>query len=226
MHLIGLTGGIASGKSVACHYIQRHSDIPIIDADEIAHDMFQKYNAQIAVMFPEVNKNGVVKREDLSRIVFNDLVKKKKLEHFLHPLIRRRILVKLFYYWITARPLVILDIPLLFEMKLDQLMDKVLLIYCSPTIQIRRLRHRNGFTLEQASSRLHSQMPLVEKICLSDVVIDNNGSLSELYDQLDVFIEDVKQSYSIVDSILFYITPMMFLFLIVLRIVIFISSIT
>lgn len=225
MHLIGLTGGIASGKSVARDYIKNHSNIPIIDADEIAHCLFHQYNTRIAAMFPEVSKSGRVMREELAGLVFNDHEKKRRLEGFLHPLIKRRIVVKLLYCWISGHRVVILDIPLLFELGLDQLMSEVVLIHCSPTTQLRRLRSRDGFSLEQASSRLYSQIQLAEKTYLSDTIIDNNGSLSDLCDQLDVFIGDTKRNAPILDFVLFYLAPMVFLLLIMLGIANFMASI-
>ena len=225
MKLIGLTGGIASGKSTACDYIKHHSTIPIIDADEMAHRLFHQYNVRIAAMFPELSKRGRVEKEDLAELVFGDREKRRKLEHFLHPLIRRGIILKLLYYWSSGHRVIILDIPLLFELGLDHLMSEVILIYCSPTIQRHRLKHRDGFTMEQTSARLHSQIQLAEKTYLSDTIIDNNGSLPELYNQLDVFIDDTKRTVFILDAVLFYITPIVFLILIVLNIATSIASV-
>jgi dephospho-CoA kinase len=97
--------------------------------------------------------------------------------------------------------------------------SQVVLIYCSPTIQLRRLRLRDGFNLEQASLRLASQIQLAEKTQFSDVIIENNGSLSHLHDQLDVFIEDMGETSFFVDVILFYILPLFSLLLVLLMIV-------
>ena len=218
MKLIGLTGGIASGKSTACDYIRQHSSVPIIDADEIGHRVFQKYNHSIAAMFPELSEDGRVRRERVAEIVFADGEMRRRLERFLHPLITRSIICRIFSLWITGHRAVLLDLPLLFELGLDWLMSNVLLIYCSPTIQLRRLRVRDGFNLEQASSRLSSQIPLAEKVHLSDVVIVNNGSLSDLYDQLDVFIADMEQTSFLVDTLLFCIVPLVLLLLVILRV--------
>ena len=131
----------------------------------------------------------------MAEIVFADGEKRRRLERFLHPLITRSIICRIFSYWITGHRVIILDLPLLFELGLNRLVSKVVLIYCSPTIQLRRLRLRDGFNLEQASLRLSSQIQLAEKAQFSDVIIVNNGSLSDLYDQLDVFIEDMEADF-------------------------------
>ncbi|MCX7816425.1 MAG: dephospho-CoA kinase [Syntrophales bacterium] len=181
---VGLTGGIASGKSaVADMFVQKGAFH--LDFDRIAHEVAEPYSE---VWYTIVNNFGTeILREDksinrgkLGEIVFGDWDKLKLLNTIVHPAvinIWEKRLKAIQVEHPTA--IVISNVPLLFEINMQSYFDVVIVVYASPEEQIRRLMSRNGYTLEQARARLNSQLPIYEKIKRADIVIDNNGSIEE-----------------------------------------------
>ncbi len=185
---IGLTGGIASGKStVAAMFRDLH--IPVIDADEIAHRVTsvggEAYQLIIETFGRGIlDSNGAIDRRKLGAIVFHDEQKRKQLNAIVHPLVRKHMLQQKEKYAKEGKKAVVLDIPLLFESKLEHLVDRILVVYVDEQTQLRRLRERNGFSVEEAWARIKAQMPLEEKRKKADAVIDNNGMIEETKQQL------------------------------------------
>lgn len=185
---IGLTGGIASGKStVAAMFRELH--IPVIDADEIAHRVTavdgEAYKPIIETFGRDIlDTNGAIDRRKLGTIVFGDEQKRKQLNAIVHPLVRKHMLLQKEQYMKQAKKAIVLDIPLLFESKLEHLVDRILVVYVDEQIQLRRLCERNGFSFEEAWARIKAQMPLEEKRKKADAVIDNNGTIEETKQQL------------------------------------------
>ncbi|WP_461201314.1 dephospho-CoA kinase [Anoxybacillus sp. TBDG-1] len=188
MLTIGLTGGIASGKStVAAMFRDLH--IPVIDADEIAHRVTsvggEAYQLIIETFGRGIlDSNGAIDRRKLGAIVFHDEQKRKQLNAIVHPLVRKHMLQQKEKYAKEGKKAVVLDIPLLFESKLEHLVDRILVVYVDEQTQLRRLRERNGFSVEEAWARIKAQMPLEEKRKKADAVIDNNGMIEETKQQL------------------------------------------
>ncbi|MGG6433641.1 dephospho-CoA kinase [Anoxybacillus sp. D401a] len=188
MLTIGLTGGIASGKStVATMFRDLH--IPVIDADEIAHRVTaingEAYKPIVEAFGRDIlDANGAIDRRKLGAIVFDDEQKRKQLNAIVHPLVRKHMIQQKEQYAKQKEKAVVLDIPLLFESKLEHLVDRILVVYVDEQTQLHRLCERNGFSVEEAWARMKAQMPLEEKRKKADAVIDNNGTIEETKRQL------------------------------------------
>ncbi|PFN79509.1 dephospho-CoA kinase [Bacillus sp. AFS076308] len=186
--VIGLTGGIASGKSTVSNMLKEMS-ITVIDADVEARLAVMEgepaYN-QIIYEFGEgiLLENGEIDRQKLGAIIFHQADKRKRLNEITHPEVRRRMLEQVETAKRNNEEVVVLDIPLLFESKLTAMVEKTLLVYVDSDIQLQRLVERNNLTIADAQARISSQMPLSEKIKLADAVINNNGTLEDTKQQL------------------------------------------
>ncbi|MBB6282594.1 MULTISPECIES: dephospho-CoA kinase [Geobacillus] len=185
---IGLTGGIASGKSTVSA-MMRELGLPVIDADEAARAVVEPgeeaYRQIVAVFGPDVlQENGEIDRGKLGAIVFNNEQERKKLNAIVHPAVRRKMLAEKEALVRSGAKTVVLDIPLLFESGLTDWVDRVLVVYVDDDVQLRRLMARNGFTEEEALARIRAQWPLEEKVKRADAVIDNNGTMEETRRQL------------------------------------------
>lgn len=185
---IGLTGGIASGKSTVTEMI-RGLGIPVIDADQIARDVVkagEEAYEQIIQTFGQdiLQENGEIDRAKLGAIVFYNEQERKKLNAIVHPAVRRRMLAEKEAYVQKGAKTIVLDIPLLFESELTHFIDKIIVVYVDDDIQLERLMKRNGFSKEEALARIRSQLPLHEKVKKADAVINNNGTIEETKQQL------------------------------------------
>ncbi|BDG37073.1 dephospho-CoA kinase [Saccharococcus caldoxylosilyticus] len=185
---IGLTGGIASGKSTVTKMI-RELGIPVIDADQVARDVVkvgEEAYTQIVATFGQdiLQTNGEIDRAKLGAIVFHNEQERKKLNAIVHPAVRRRMMAEKEEYVQSGAKTIVLDIPLLFESELTHLIDKVIVVYVDDEVQLERLMKRNGFSKEEALARIRSQMPLREKVKKADAVINNNGTVEETKQQL------------------------------------------
>ncbi|MFP4661437.1 MAG: dephospho-CoA kinase [Halanaerobiales bacterium] len=180
--IIGLTGGIASGKSTVSSILDELG-AALIDSDKLAHDVLKDKSVckKIVESFGKqvLNEDGEINRSSLGEIVFNDPEKRKDLENITHPVIISRIHKKIEEYEKENRNIV-LDAPLLFEANLDRIVDQTWVVYVDKKTQIKRLMSRNGMDYEKAKARVESQMPLKKKKKMADVVIDNMGSISQL----------------------------------------------
>jgi len=189
--LIGLTGGIATGKSTVCK-ILKDLGVEIIDADQIAHNVLKNKevvkNIKKEFGFHILDDNGEIDRKKLGQVVFNDQKKLKKLESFTHPkifeIIKNRLEVL-----DTDNKLVVLDAPLLFEVALDKEVDETWVIYADKKTQIKRIVKRDNLTKKEAEKRIDTQMPLNKKIEKADVVIDNEGSIKSLREKIKKLVE-------------------------------------
>lgn len=190
--LIGLTGGIATGKSTVCK-ILKDLGLKIIDADQIAHQVLTnkevKKNIKNEFGSQLINENGKIDRKKLGKMVFDDHDKLKKLESFTHPKIFEIINSKL-QDLDTENELIVLDAPLLFETSLDKKVDEIWVIYASKEIQIKRIMARDKLSKKEAQKRIDAQMPLMEKVKRADVVIDNEGSLMSLREKIKKLVEN------------------------------------
>jgi dephospho-CoA kinase len=187
--VIGLTGGIASGKSTVSTMFKK-MDITVIDADIEARLAVQKGEPAYLKIIAEFGQeillpNEEIDREKLGSIIFYQVEKRRLLNEIVHPEVRKRMNSKIEQAKQNKEEIVVLDIPLLFESKLTYMVDKTLLVYADRDIQLQRLMDRNSLSLEDAEARIHSQMPLQEKVSLADAVINNNGSLQDTQTQLN-----------------------------------------
>ncbi|MED3962289.1 dephospho-CoA kinase [Niallia taxi] len=194
--IIGLTGGIASGKSTISNYL-RSLSLPIIDADVEARLAVEKgepgYSKIVEHFGTEILlEDGSLNRAKLGEIVFRDEKQRAVLNGIVHPEVRNRMNNKQNEAIAEGHMAVILDIPLLFENKLDSTVDKTILVYVDTETQISRLMDRNKLSLEQAKLRIEAQMPLQEKKALADKIIDNNGTVENSQDQALKILQDWK----------------------------------
>lgn len=181
--IVGLTGGIASGKSTISYYYQS-LNIPIIDADiesRLAVEKGEPAYIKIAAHFGKevLHSDGTLNRQKLGEIIFSNEEERRVLNSIVHPDVRRRMEEKQRQAVEAGEKVVILDIPLLFENKLNHTVDRTILVYVDQDTQIARLMKRNDLSYEQALKRINAQMPLQEKLALADEVINNNGSMEE-----------------------------------------------
>lgn len=189
MVIIGLTGGIASGKSTVSR-ILRELGSPVIDADAIVHQLQAPgtpVTAAIAREFgPEVIRpDGSLDRAALGAIVFRDPARRKALETIVHPAVRERMWADVDRYRAEGRPAVVLDVPLLIEGGMYRTVDQVWLVYADRATEHARLMARDGLTAEEADRRIAAQMDLDEKRRYAQVIIDNRGSVAETREQVE-----------------------------------------
>lgn len=186
--VIGLTGGIASGKSTISAMFT-DMGITVIDADieaRLAVEPGEKAYNEIVSHFGKdiLEEDRTINRPKLGEIIFNNEEKRMLLNSIVHPAVRERMAQKREKAEDADEKAVVLDIPLLFESKLTGLVEKIIVVYVDEQTQLGRLMKRNDYSEEEASSRIKSQMPLKDKVGLADAVIDNSGSIEESKQQL------------------------------------------
>ena len=190
--ILGLTGGIATGKSTVAKYFKQKG-IPIICADEIAREATEDEEIlnQISDFFgKEIIVEKRLDRKKLREIVFKDSESVEKLNSITHPYIISRIeeeIKKKIQY-----PILVVDIPLLFEGNYGFLVEKVLLVTCKKELQIERVKKRDSVSEENAINVIKMQIPLENKEKLADFIIENNGTENELIKKLERFLEEIK----------------------------------
>jgi dephospho-CoA kinase len=180
MIVIGLTGGIASGKSTVSR-ILREAGAAVIDADAIVHELQGPGTPVTAAIAREfgpgvLRPDGTLDRAALGQIVFADPARRKALEAIVHPAVRARMDQEVERYRREGRPAVVLDVPLLIEGGLHRTVDRVWLVYVDRETEHRRLMARDGLSPADADRRISAQMSLEEKRSFADLVIDNRGT--------------------------------------------------
>ncbi|WP_426004592.1 dephospho-CoA kinase [Bacillus sp. DWP3-1] len=186
--VIGLTGGIASGKSTVSQMIKEQG-IRVVDADVIAKEAVSKGTPalhHIVQTFGEgvLLPNGELNRQQLGAIIFSDEEKRKQLNAIVHPEVRKEMLRQRDQGINSQETFVVLDIPLLFESQLESLVDRIIVVYTTPELQLSRLMKRNDLSEEEALNRIHSQQSLEEKCKKADRVIENTQDLAFIRKQL------------------------------------------
>lgn len=197
MRIVGLTGGIASGKSTVSKLFKAHG-IPIVDADVIARDVLKKGTGgwkKVLEAFGDdiLQPNGEVDRPKLGRIVFSDPDKRQLLNRLLAPYISSGILQEIVKLWLKGYKVIILDVPLLFEAKMDKWTKPIIVVWVDREKQLERLLARDRITDEEANNKINAQMPLDSKRSKADIVIDNTGSLEDLNVQFQNVLHMVNQ---------------------------------
>ncbi|MFC5531305.1 dephospho-CoA kinase [Cohnella yongneupensis] len=192
---IGLTGGIATGKStVAKLLVERGANL--IDLDRIAREIVepgQPALARIAERFGQavLRDDGTLDRKKLGAVVFADEAERKALEAILHPQIRSVMKEQMAMHETrTPDKLVVVDVPLLYESRLESYFEQIMVVYIPREEQLRRLMKRDGLSEEEAERRLDAQMSIEEKKVRADIIIDNSGNASQLEEQIDRWLRD------------------------------------
>ncbi|NMG06041.1 dephospho-CoA kinase [Brasilonema sp. UFV-L1] len=188
--IIGLTGGIATGKTTVANYLASAYKLTILDADiyareavsvdsPILQEIAQRYGEEILLI------DGNLNRQKLGEIIFNKQEERIWVEQLIHPYVGDRFLKE-----ITLSPgqTLVLVVPLLFEARMTDLVTEIWVVSCSEQQQLERLMQRNHLTLEQAQVRIKSQVSIAEKVARADVVLDNSSTLEVLLKQVDTAI--------------------------------------
>jgi len=189
---IGLTGGIACGKSTVAEMFERRGAL-LVDADRIAREVVLPGSpvlGQIVDRFGQdvLLEDGSLNRKRLGEIVFNDEKARRDLNAIMHPAIRAIMRERMRNY--ESRfpdKLVVVDVPLLYESGLEPMFEEVVVVYVPREVQLRRLMARDSLSMEEAERRLKSQWPIEEKKRRADFVINNAGTIAETEQQVDAF---------------------------------------
>lgn len=186
---IGLTGGIATGKTTVSNYLAQTNQLPILDADIYAKEAVQIGSpvlSQIVQRYDMIQlADGTLNRKRLGEIIFGNPKEREWLEQQIHPYVRSRFESELKI--LGAVPTVVLVIPLLFEAGMTDLVTEIWVVHCSLEQQIRRLQARDRLTRQQALARINSQAPLREKVQKADIILENSDSEPKiLLEQIDL----------------------------------------
>lgn len=195
---IGLTGSIGTGKSTVSKLL-RERGIAVIDADLLSREIVKKgqeclndlknvFGNQILTL------DGELDRKKLGQIVFSDDGKLELLNSITHPHIRRRMKDQMNELESKNNKVIVLDIPLLFEAKMEDLVHIVLVVFAKEEIQIKRIMERDNCTQEEAMRIIKTQISQQDKISKSDYTIDNSGTIEELKEKLNGFLEKIEEN--------------------------------
>jgi dephospho-CoA kinase len=187
--IIGITGGIATGKSTVSEYLNTAYGLPVLDADIYAREaLTEELIAAIASRYGDriLQSDRTLDRAELGRIIFQDASERQWLEAQIHPYVRDRLQAEAEQHQPST---VIMVVPLLFESGMQDLVTEIWVVTCTDEQQLERLMQRNHLSESEAKLRIASQMPLVQKIAIADVAIDNSGLETELFKQIDAAIE-------------------------------------
>ncbi|MBW4682991.1 MAG: dephospho-CoA kinase [Microcoleus vaginatus WJT46-NPBG5] len=192
--IIGLTGGISTGKTTVSNYLANTHKLPTFDADiyareavnlgsPILREISKRYGADILL------SDGNLDRKKLGQIIFNNPNERHWLEAQIHPYVRERLIhssKRDICQGENSKNPIVLVVPLLFESNMTDLVTEIWVVSCAPAYQLERLMQRDHLTLEQAQARINSQMPIEEKCARADVVLDNSSTLKNLLKQVDM----------------------------------------
>ena len=191
--VLGLTGGVASGKSTVLNEFLR-SGVAVIDCDKIAREVVRKGTsglARIRNVFGQgvLYKDGTLDRPALARAVFSHPGKRKALEAIIHPRVKKEVWKRV---KAIRRGVVVVDVPLLFEVKWQGDFDKVLVVWVPKKSQMSRLMDRDGYSKTEAMARIRAQMPLFQKRKKAHFIIDNSGSKGLVRAQVKKFLDNLR----------------------------------
>lgn len=193
--IIGLTGGIASGKSTVTSYL-REKGYKVIDADALVHELQAKggqlYQALVDWLGDAIlDRDGQLNRPALAEIIFSTPENLAKSAELQNAIIRQELADRRDKL-AQSESLFFMDIPLLIEADYVEWFDQIWLVAVDEKIQLKRLMERNGYSLEEAQKRLSSQMSLKEKLPFADVVIDNNGDVENTFSQVEAYLDGLS----------------------------------
>lgn len=190
-YIIGLTGGIASGKSTVTKYL-KSLHIPVIDSDFIVKNLWENKEEMILKTekvfgFPIRNEQD---KKKLGELIFHDSMKRKELNDIVHPYVfeeieKQKEIMERF-------PFVVIDMPLLIEVDYMKYCDHIVLVYVDFETQVKRLMIRDEISQEEAITKINSQMPIDDKKLYAHTILDNRKEIKDLYLEIDHFIEGLK----------------------------------
>lgn len=194
---VGLTGGIASGKSTVCHQLAEHG-FDVIDADRVAHRLIRKgqpcFDPVVAAFGTRIlDADGEIDRNVLGQVVFNDPARLHELNALVHPEVMRSILEQLDRLEQSHPPSkAVVDASLMIESGFHKQFKHLIVVSCGADQQVERLMERNRLSRAQALQRIGLQWPLQAKLPLATVVIDNSGTLEQTRRQVDRLLERLE----------------------------------
>jgi len=196
MFVVGLTGGIASGKSTVLRIFEAEG-VPVICLDELAHAVVRPGAPaleDIKTTFGEqfINSDGELDRDLMARLVFHDPEKRRVLESITHPRIHQEAASLIRSFEESGHGIVVEDVPLLYEIGFERWCDVVVVVYVPQEVQERRLIERDRMTPEHARARIASQMPIEDKKARADYVIDNSGDPESTRQQALDILDQIK----------------------------------
>ena len=187
---IGLTGGIASGKSTIANYIKKYRDIPILDADQYSKELIKPksncYEKVLAYFGPQIvdeySSGNEINRSLLKKIIFENSIHRTWIQNLLHPLIKEKMIEECNLY--KNNKIILLVIPLLFEAKFEDICTEIWLVKCSELEQIQRLIRRDKISEEKARKIIKLQLTFEAKTEFSDVILDNSDDRNGWIDKV------------------------------------------
>ncbi|WP_220741156.1 dephospho-CoA kinase [Leuconostoc miyukkimchii] len=198
MLIVGITGGIASGKSTVTKAL-RDANFPIVDADVVAREVVEpgtRALEKIKLAFgPSIIENGQLNRHKLGNIVFSHPAELNRLNAIMQPAISSAMRDKISFWRTQNVPILIIDIPLLLEKGYENLddIDKIVVVYADREVQMARLKARENLDDINAKNRIDAQMPIADKLVHADYVLDNNGSQWQLEEQIKNLMVNLKE---------------------------------
>lgn len=188
--VIGLTGGIATGKTTVADYLADAYNLPILDADFYAREAVAVNSPLLQQIVKRHGEeillaDGSLNREQLAEIIFNQQRERLWIDNLIHPYVGDRLSLGIKE---TSAETLVAVVPLLFEAGMTDLVTEIWVVSCSEKQQLERLMQRNQLTLEQAQVRISSQMPLSQKKKKADIVLDNSSNVDKLLQQIDIAI--------------------------------------
>lgn len=196
MKLIGLTGGIASGKTTVAKILQRLG-AAVVDADALSREVVEPERPawkEIIKAFGEeiLQADRALDRQKLRATIFNNPAARKTLESIIHPRVRALAEERIGRHAAAGYEIVVYEVPLLFEGNLHEWLRPVVLVACDVQIQKQRLQYRDRLNTEEAQRHIDAQMSLEEKRRLADYVIENDGDLEDLERQVQAVLKKIK----------------------------------
>jgi len=196
MLVVGLTGGIASGKSTVSSLFQQLG-VPVICADELAHEAVKPGAPALEEIRREfgddtIDTDGKLDRVAMARLVFQDAALRRKLESIIHPRVSEEKDSRLEAFRRQGHAVVVVDVPLLYESGWEKAFDLVIVVHVPRHVQEQRLVDRDDMTHEDARARLDAQMPIDEKRVRADKIVDNTGSLQQTREQVESILSELR----------------------------------
>ncbi len=192
MFILGLTGSIGMGKSVAADQFKANG-VPVFDADQAVHDLYEGLAvAPVGAAFPGVVKDGRVDRAALTHILMEQPQRFSELEGIVHPLVRKMQNEFLAQHYQSGTPLVVMEIPLLFETGFERLVDAVAVVSAPYAAQRERVLQREGMTSEKFEQILRRQTPDEEKRAKAEFVVDTGGTIEQTQQQINTLVAQLR----------------------------------
>jgi dephospho-CoA kinase len=202
MFILGVTGGVATGKSSVLSWFSEIS-VPVINCDMVSHDLIAKGGraySEVVRTFSHIQNilipgSDEIDRKQLGKVIFENVEYRRQLERILHPMIKWDIIKKVLYYHLVGQSLLVVEIPLLYELGLEKYVSMVMVVYCDQKTQIERLMKREGIDETTAISRIKLQRGIEEKKSRADLLVDSSQSWSQVVTQIESIYHSIRPKW-------------------------------